>query len=155
MYLVTGGAGFFGETLIKRLLKTGNKVKCLDLNLPHFNHENLITIQGDIRDKNLVLEALKDVKIVHHNVAQVPIAKNKKLFWEVNYDATKLILEEAFRQKIEKFVYTSSSAVFGIPKKNPVTKNITPTPMEEYGKAKYEAEKICKKYGATIVEWVK
>ena len=101
MYLVTGGAGFFGETLLKRLLKTGNKVKCLDLNIPHFNHENLITLQGDVRDKNLVIEALKDVEIVHHNVAQVPLAKNKKLFWEVNLGATKLILEEAFERKIK------------------------------------------------------
>lgn len=146
MYLVTGGAGFFGETLLKRLLKTGNKVKCLDLNVPHFNHENLITLQGDVRDKNLVIEALKDVEIVHHNVAQVPVAKNKKLFWEVNFGATKLILEEAFEQKIKKFVYTSSSAVFGVPVKNPVTEYDIPSPMEEYGKAKYEAEKICNKY---------
>ena len=74
MYLVTGGAGFFGEVLVQRLLEAGHKVTCFDLNLPQIEHDNLRVVQGDVRDREAVALALEDIEIVHHNVAQVPIA---------------------------------------------------------------------------------
>ena len=99
MYLVTGGAGFFGEILVKKLLAAGHNVTCLDLNRPSFSHPNLRVCQGDIRDPNAVSEALNMVNLVYHNVAQVPVAKDIKLFWSVNYDGMKNILAASLEKK--------------------------------------------------------
>ncbi len=144
--MVTGGAGFFGSSLMSLLLKKDEKVICYDLNLPHFSHENLLSIEGNILDKNLLQQSLKDVKIVHHNVAQVPIAKNKKLFWEVNYKGTDVLLDSCLKANVDKVVFVSSSAVFGVPESNPVFESTIPKPQEAYGEAKYEAELLCKEY---------
>ncbi len=146
MYLVTGGAGFFGEVLVSRLLNAGHKVTSLDLNLPQIKDENLRVVKGDIRDREAVCSALEDVEIVHHNVAQVPIAKDSKLFWSVNRDGTRVLLEELYKRKIKRLVYTSSSAVFGVPETNPVKASSRPNPKEEYGKAKLSGEAICMEY---------
>lgn len=146
MYLVTGGAGFFGEEIISKLLSQGEKVRSLDLNIPKIKHPNLEIIYGDIRDKEIVSQATKNIEIVHHNVAQVPIAKDRKQFWSVNEEGTKTILESAYKNKIKHFVYTSSSAVYGVPEKNPVTEKSTKIPLEDYGMAKLGGEILCEKY---------
>jgi nucleoside-diphosphate-sugar epimerase len=88
------------------------------------------------------------VELVFHNVAQVPLAKDKKAFWSVNRDGTLKLLEAARDSGVRKLVYTSSSAVFGVPKQNPVTESTAPTPMEDYGQAKYEGEKLCLEFAA-------
>ena len=146
MYLVTGGAGFFGEALVLRLLGAGHKVTCFDLNRPQFEHDNLRIVQGDIRDPKAVVSALKNINVVHHNVAQVPVAKDSKLFWSVNRDGMKVLLEEVLKKGVTRFVYTSSSAVFGIPASNPVTALSRPRPLEDYGKAKLAGEDLCREY---------
>ena len=144
--LVTGGSGFFGEIMCKKLLNQEHTVIVLDINLPGFSHKNLKFIQADIRNTVQVAAAVADVDIIHHNVAQVPLAKDNKLFWSVNYNGIKNILEAACKAKITKLVYTSSSAVFGVPPANPVTNETEPNPQEEYGKAKYAGEKLCLEY---------
>ena len=73
-------------------------------------------------------------------------ASDKDLFKSVNYEGTSNLLRSAYERKISKIVYTSSSAVFGIPLTNPVTENTIPRPREEYGKAKYDGELVCKEY---------
>ena len=146
MFLVTGGSGFFGEKLVKKLLESGHKVTCFDLNKPNFLHPNLKFHQGDIRDPRAVNEVVQSVDVVHHNVAQVPVAKDRKLFWSVNYDGMKNILAASLENNVRRFVYTSSSAVFGIPDENPVTNLTNPNPKEEYGKAKLAAERLCIEY---------
>lgn len=146
MYLVTGGAGFFGEVLVRKLLDSGHDVTCFDLNRPRFEHERLRVIQGDIRVKQDVSKALQEIDIVHHNVAQVPVAKDKSLFWSVNCDGMEVLLDACLKAGVKRFVYTSSSAVFGIPEKNPVMTTTQPRPQEEYGKAKLAGEKLCHKY---------
>ena len=82
--LVTGGAGFFGSILVNQLLHQGHNVVSFDLNKISTDHKNLQSIQGDLRNPDQVYLACKGVDIVHHNVAQVPIAKDKELFDSVN-----------------------------------------------------------------------
>tara|TARA_B100001093_G_C26828225_1_gene1014978 strand:- start:649 stop:1695 length:1047 start_codon:yes stop_codon:yes gene_type:complete len=140
--LVTGGAGFFGSILINKLLEQGHEVVCFDLNKISLSHRNLTSIKGDIRKREQVYSACEGVDIVHHNVAQVPIAKDKELFRSVNLGGAEVLAEQIKKTGVKSLVYTSSSAVFGVPKKNPVTSQTMPTPAEKYGEAKYEAEKI-------------
>ena len=117
--LVTGGSGFFGELLCKMLIDKGFEVKNLDLNQNLDEDGAIEFIQGDIRDFNCVFDACKGVDLVFHNVAQVPLAKDKDLFDSVNRLGTENILEASLRAGVKKLVYTSSSAVFGVPKSIP------------------------------------
>ncbi len=144
--LVTGGSGFFGELLCQKLLSQGHEVSNLDLNKNSSEDKKITFIQADIRDYSKVLEATMNVDVVFHNVAQVPLAKDKELFDTVNRVGTENILKASLENGVKKLVYTSSSAVFGVPKKNPVDEAMEPTPMEAYGQAKYDGELECKKY---------
>ena len=144
MNLVTGGSGYFGELLVKKLLDKGQQCAILDINPPAKElKDKVLFFQTDIRDVTGVMDACKDITAVFHNVAQVPLAKDKDLFTSVNYQGTQNIIDASIKNNVKKFVYTSSSAVFGIPKSNPVTEGTPPTPGEAYGKAKYDGEKIC------------
>ncbi|MCA1442163.1 NAD-dependent epimerase/dehydratase family protein [Ensifer sp. IC4062] len=142
--LVTGGSGYFGELLSKQLLRQGTYVRVFDLNPPGFSHPNLEFFRGTILDRNAVKQALSGIDKVFHNIAQVPLAKEIDLFWSVNSGGTQIIVDESVATGIGKFVYTSSSAVFGAPKSNPVTEKTEPNPAEDYGRAKLAGEIICK-----------
>ena len=75
-----------------------------------------------------------------HNVAQVPLARDRDLFRSVNVTGTANVLLAARDCGVAKVVHTSSSAIFGIPERNPVTEDTPGRPLEAYGKAKLEAE---------------
>ncbi|OHV78886.1 NAD-dependent epimerase/dehydratase family protein [Ensifer sp. LCM 4579] len=143
--LVTGGSGYFGELLSKQLLRQGTYVRVFDLNPPGFSHPNLEFFKGTILDRNAVKQAVSGVNKVFHNAAQNPLAKDVDLFWSVNKDGTQIIADETAAAGVEKLIYTSSSAVFGAPKSNPVTESTEPKPGEEYGRAKLAGEIICKR----------
>jgi len=142
--LVTGGSGYFGSVLVSELIAAGYEVRVLDLNLPIERLPGVRYFQGDIRDTELCVESSQGVNTVFHNVAEVPLAKNRTLFEEVNILGTKNICEAAKANKVEKFIYTSSSAVYGIPRKNPVLHSDEKNPIEEYGHAKLEGEFIAR-----------
>jgi nucleoside-diphosphate-sugar epimerase len=146
MYLVTGGAGFFGEILIRQLLDKGEKVRCFDINIPTIKHKNLEVIKGNILDKKKLKYVVDGVDIVHHNVAQVPIQKNKIITNKVNKEGTLNILNISLRENIKHFVYTSSSAVYGIPNQNPITENSIRIPIENYGSSKLSGELLCEEF---------
>jgi nucleoside-diphosphate-sugar epimerase len=146
MNLVTGGAGFFGEVLVRKLLDRGGEVTVFDANIPSFCHPRLRVVRGDIRDRDALREAMCGARIVFHNVAQVPLANDAALFWSVNRDGTARALEASRSANVAAFVYTSSSAVFGAPITNPVTETTAPTPAEDYGRAKLAGEELCRGY---------
>lgn len=144
--LVTGGSGYFGSLLINKLLGKGYDVGSLDINKPNALPKGVMFHQIDIRDIDSLKKSTIGYDFIFHNVAQVPLAKNNKLFWEVNVVGTKNICDVSIANKIQKIVYTSSSAVYGVPIKNPVDESTVPQPGEAYGKAKLEGENICRKY---------
>ena len=145
--LVTGGAGYFGDLLTRKLLERGYSVRILDINLPADNYPETEVVQADIRDPHAVQSACEGIDVVFHNAAQVAIAINKALLWSVNRDGTRNLLESCARRAVKKVIYTSSSAVYGIPKTNPVTEETSPSPVEEYGRAKLAGETLCWEYG--------
>jgi nucleoside-diphosphate-sugar epimerase len=144
--LVTGGAGYFGTLLAEALMRAGRRVRILDLHdadLPGAEK-----IRGDIRDRALVEKACSGVSVVHHNVALVPLAKDKAAFFEVNEGGTRNLLEAALHTGVKKVVSMSSSAVYGVPEKNPVTEDSPRVPGEAYGRAKLAGEELCRQYVA-------
>tara|TARA_A100001015_G_C15040568_1_gene739351 strand:+ start:2819 stop:3862 length:1044 start_codon:yes stop_codon:yes gene_type:complete len=142
--LITGGSGYFGECLTEELLKRGFKCSILDLNKPEKSLEKRVRFfQGDIRDKILVDSACAGIDYVFHNVAQVPLSKDEKLFKSVNDLGTRNIIESSKKNNCSHLVYTSSSAIFGVPKENPLNENSTTEPFEAYGESKLIGEKHC------------
>lgn len=150
--LITGGSGYFGSLLLRKLMHNGYQCSIFDINDAQDRPVGVEFYQGDIRDKSSILRASQGVDVIHHNVAQVPLAKDHQLFESVNIQGTKNVLEAAVINSVKKVIYTSSSAVFGVPKVNPVTEQAVPTPMEAYGEAKYEAEKLCHAYATRGVD---
>jgi nucleoside-diphosphate-sugar epimerase len=139
--LITGGAGYFGTILTDLALARGDEVRVLDLNESDRRVESIV---ADIRDADAVRAACDGVDVVLNNVAQVPLAKDKDLFWSVNVAGTANVLVAARDAGARKVVHTSSSAIFGIPDANPVDESTPPKPLEAYGRAKTEAEALCR-----------
>src|SRR3989344_3154606 len=106
VHVVTGGAGYFGEILVRHLLGMGLSVRVFDLN-PYEGEgaSSVESVIGDVRSTEDVKKALKGASHVHHNIAQVPLAKNVNLFWEVNRDGTRNVLEASLHVKAEKVIY--------------------------------------------------
>jgi nucleoside-diphosphate-sugar epimerase len=146
-YLVTGGSGYFGSLLVRRLGPA--RCRVFDVNDSDDRQPETEFFRGDIRDFNAIEVATRGIEAVFHNVAQVPLAKDRELFRTVNIDGTRNMLQAAWRNGVRKVVYTSSSAVYGAPKTNPVTEATAPSPGEAYGRAKYEGELLCEEYGRT------
>ncbi|MCU0693528.1 MAG: NAD-dependent epimerase/dehydratase family protein, partial [Polyangiaceae bacterium] len=105
-------------------------------------------VKGDVRDANVVRRAMRGVEVVHHNVAQVPLAKDRRLFRSVNIDGTRIVLDQALRAGVRKVVLVSSSAVYGAPERNPVTLQTPLRPREAYGAAKLEGEAMADDFRA-------
>jgi nucleoside-diphosphate-sugar epimerase len=140
--LVTGGSGYFGCLLVAQLRARGYQVSVFDrVDVPD-RPKDVRFHRGDIRDAASIARACEGVDVVHHNVAQVPLAKDKALFWSVNVDGARNLLEAAERHRVRKTILVSSSAVFGVPERNPVDDTVAPRPREAYGAAKLEAERV-------------
>jgi len=144
--LVTGGSGYFGSVIVRHLLKDNWNVRIFDIIEASDRPEDTEFIKGDIRDFDSVKRACLDIDVVHHNVAQVPLAKDRKLFESVNKRGTENILKASLDSKVKKLIYTSTSAVYGIPSKNPVDETVEPRPMEAYGAAKLAGERFCAQF---------
>jgi nucleoside-diphosphate-sugar epimerase len=142
--LVTGGSGYFGSLMVHRLREQGTAVRVLDVNDADDRPADVELVQGDIRDAAAVERACAGVDVVYHNVAQVPLAKDPEAFESVNLGGTQLLLDVCLRAGVRKVVHTSTSAIYGVPESNPVTEETAPHPAEEYGRAKLEAEYVCR-----------
>lgn len=123
-FLVTGGAGFIGSNLCEAILKLGYKVRCLDdlstgkqENVDMFlDNPNYEFIKGDIKDYNVCLKACENVDFVLHQAAwgSVPRSIEMPLVYCANNIQGTLNMMEAARQNgVKKFVYASSSSVYG------------------------------------------
>ena len=155
LFLITGGAGFIGSNLCEALLRMGCRVRCLDnlstgfqKNVDLFmGHPAYEFIQGDVRDLETCLKACDGVHYVLHQAAwgSVPRSIEMPLFYEQNNVMGGLNMMEASRQRgVQKFVYASSSSVYGdegtLPKQEGKEGRLlspyalTKRTVEEYGK---------------------
>ena len=120
-FLVTGGAGFIGSHIVERLVKQGHFVRVLD-NFCSGKKENLSfsteyeLITGDIRDSDTCVKACKGIDYVLHQAALRSVPKSMERpheYNEVNIDGTVNMLEAALKSEVKRFVYASSSSVYG------------------------------------------
>lgn len=163
--LVTGGAGFIGSHLIEYLLKGGDRVSCLDdfndyynpiikwKNIENFQkNSSFRLIQGDIRDLNLLNETFQKQKydIIIHLAARAgvrPSLTQPMLYQDVNIRGTMNLLEMAKEHNIQKFIFASSSSVYGNTKKVPFCEDdFVDHPISPYAATKRMGEIICYTY---------
>src|ERR1700692_353378 len=95
--LVTGGSGYFGELLVRKLLQQEYQVRIFDLNRPSPAIPAVEMVQGDIRDRKMVAEACAGMDVVFHNVAHNPLANDRELFWSVNRGGTANLLDACLK----------------------------------------------------------
>jgi nucleoside-diphosphate-sugar epimerase len=144
--LVTGGAGYVGRAVVEALLSRGYSVRVFDLAKADEAPPGVELVRGDVRDAPAVLRAARGVDVIHHTVAAVPLARDAALFEAVNVGGTRNVLEAARREHVRKTIVVSSSAVFGVPARNPVDVTVAPRPQEAYGATKLRAERVALDY---------
>jgi len=144
--LVTGGSGFFGHLLVERLLARGDHVRNFDLFAADDEFEGVEFHHGDIRDVSAVRRACDGIGIIYHNIAQQPLSKDPELMRTVNLDGTRNLLSAALECGVTKTIFTSSTAIFGIPSELPIRRSTRPTPCEPYGRTKVASEQVCRDY---------
>ncbi|MCD6307506.1 MAG: NAD-dependent epimerase/dehydratase family protein, partial [Candidatus Latescibacteria bacterium] len=150
--LVTGGAGYVGSVLVPRLLARGHAVTVLDLYLYGDDvlesvrgNPRLTEIRGDIRDAALVRRVVAGCDTVIHLawISNDPSYElNPDLGKSINYDAFFPLVEESKRAGVRRFVYASSSSVYGIKNEPEVTEELPLEPLTDYSKYKALCEDV-------------
>jgi len=142
--LVTGGSGFFGGVLKRRLLAEGFAVTNIDLVRDgDAGAEGLTSVQGDIRDAGLLARVFGEHKFegVFHCAAMLAHdVKDDTLLWTSNVDGTRLVAEAALAAGVTKMVNISSNCLWAEGFGRPVTEADVPAPVELYGRSKLQAE---------------
>jgi nucleoside-diphosphate-sugar epimerase len=155
--LVTGGAGYVGAVLVPKLLDAGYEVKVLDLYIYGEDvlesvkeHPNLVQIKGDIRDRDLVEKSISGCDAVIHLacISNDPSYElNPDLGKSINYDAFVQLVDIAKRANIKRFIYASSSSVYGIKTDLNVTEELPLEPLTDYSKYKALCEEVLLEQG--------
>lgn len=150
--LVTGGAGYVGSVLVGKLLNAGYKVTVLDLYLYGDNvldyakeNPNLIEIKGDMRDAATVDQALQGCDAVIHLacISNDPSFElDPNLGKSINYDCFPMLVKKCKEAGIKRFVYASSSSVYGVKEEDKVTEELSLEPLTDYSKYKAMCEEI-------------
>lgn len=148
--LVTGATGFVGPYLVKELHKKNALIKVLTMNKSKKRLEDAITLlHGNITDPGSLQNIMKDIDIVFHLAAvsnvNYAIAHPTETF-ETNATGTLNLLEEARKNDVGKFVYISSSHVYGVPQYLPMDEKHPIDPHEPYAASKAAAEMLVKIY---------
>ena len=145
--LITGGSGFLGINLIRYFFNKGLReitvFDIADFDYPEKNKVNFI--KGDIRDTRIVAGAMKGMDLVVHAAAALPLYGKEEIY-STDVDGTRNLLEEAYKNNIGKFIYISSTAVYGISDHHPIYEDDNLHGVGHYGKAKIMAEGACREY---------
>jgi nucleoside-diphosphate-sugar epimerase len=154
-HLVTGGSGFLGNLIARRLFERGETVRVLDIWEDASRPPGIDFVRCDICDAQAVGRAMEGMDIVHHNAALVPLTKSGRKFWQVNVEGSRIAAEAAVKARVKAFIHMSSSAIFGIPEKCPITEATPLRPAEIYGRAKLAGEEsvreICERGGIPLI----
>jgi len=150
--LVTGGAGYVGSVLVPKLLADGHAVRVLDtywfgtdVLAAVKGHPNLAEIRGDLRDRAVLEKSLKGCTAVIHLacISNDPSFElDPTLGKSINYDAFLPLVQLAKKHGVRRFVYASSSSVYGIRDEENVTEELALKPLTDYSKYKAMCEEV-------------
>ena len=150
---ITGGAGYVGSALVPKLLTEGYKVTVFDLMIygqnVFSNPDKINIIKGDIRDIDLLKKTIPGHDAVIHLacISNDPSFElNKKLGQDINFKAFEPLVKISKESGIKRFIFASSSSVYGIKKEKNVNEEMKLEPLTDYSKFKAECEKVLKKY---------
>ena len=157
--LVTGGAGFIGSHLVDKLISRGYVVVVFDNfhlgEMESFREilgrSSFEVIEGDIRDRKAVREAMDGVDAVVHLAALIDVEEsvnNPLETHDVNVNGTLNVLNEAVRSSVQKFLFASSTAVYGEGNPLPLEEEHSLNPISPYAASKVSAEYYCKAFNS-------
>ena len=158
--LITGGAGFIGSHLCDKYTGDKHVVSCLDnflsgnlMNIKHLlDYKNFKLLKGDIRDRALMNNLMRDVDAVFHLAAQAHVDRSyidPTLTYEINVTGTQNVLEAARMHDPMRVVFASSSEVYGSALYVPIDEKHPLNASHPYGKSKIAADRMCDAYVRT------
>ena len=150
--LVTGGAGYVGAVLVPKLLQSGYQVRVLDLFLfgkemfsDYWTHPHLELVQGDLRARGLVEKAVKDCDVVIHLacISNDPSFElDPVLGKSINFDAFEPLVDLSMAAGVKRFIYASSSSVYGVKSETEVVESLDLEPLTDYSRYKAMCEEV-------------
>lgn len=152
--VVTGGAGFVGSNVVRRLLVQRARVVVLDdfytgdnTNLPD-DEPNLAVVNGSVTDFDLVREVLKGASLVFHLAARniIVSTRNPREDYDVNIGGTLNVLLAARETGVPRVVYSSSTSVYGNPRYLPINEDDATNMLSPYAVSKFAGENYCKAF---------
>jgi nucleoside-diphosphate-sugar epimerase len=148
LWAISGGAGFLGLHLARRLLAEGHSVRSLDLvalGEPELER-NLEELRGDIRDSEAAGRLTEGADVLVHAAAALPIRGSGSEIRSVNVAGTETLLAAAREARVGRLILVSSTAVYGIPKTHPIDEDSPLRGVGDYGRSKIEAEAIARRF---------
>jgi len=151
--LVTGGTGFTGSHLVRRLLDRGQSVTAFDNQPGLFAREleerGARVVLGSVADRAAVREATRGVNVVYHLAAAFrDVTAPNSIYWDVNVEGTRNVLEAAAEFGVERTVYCSTQGVHGNVEDPPGSETSPIAPEDYYQETKWEGERVCHEYMA-------
>jgi nucleoside-diphosphate-sugar epimerase len=146
LWAISGGAGFLGLHLARRLLADGHDVRTLDV-VPLDDAElerSVEELRGDVRDRGHVRQLVAGADVVVHAAAALPIQASRAAIRSVNVGGTENVLVAAREARVGRVVFVSSTAVYGVPEKHPIEEDDPLVGVGWYGESKIDAEGLCR-----------
>ena len=146
LWSISGGAGFLGLHLSRRLLADGHDVRTLDV-APLDDAElerSVDELRGDVRDRDSVANLVQGADVVVHAAAALPIQASRGSIRSVNVGGTEKVLRAADDAGVRRVIFISSTAVYGVPEKHPIEEGDPLVGVGAYGESKIDAEGLCR-----------
>lgn len=157
--LVTGGTGFTGKALVRRLLDEGHRVRALDykegLKTDELRDWGAEVVIGSVTDRDVVERSMEGIEIVFHLAAAFrQLNVPNSYYWEVNAVGTRNVLGAAYDRKVRRFIYCSTCGVHGNVKEPPAAEDAPIIPADYYQQTKYDGEMVVEEYARKGVKTV-
>jgi nucleoside-diphosphate-sugar epimerase len=155
-WAISGGAGFLGLHLARRLLADGRDVRALDLaplDEPELER-SVEELRGDVRDPSAAARLVADADVLVHAAAALPIQASRESIRSVNVEGAAVTLTAALEAGVRRTILISSTAVYGIPKHHPLREDAPLVGVGHYGESKIEAERVARRVGRRGLEVV-
>src|ERR671934_376725 len=156
LWAISGGAGFLGLHLARRLLADGHEVRTLDL-APLDDPElerGVEELRGDVRDPSAAARLVDGADVLVHAAAALPIQASRESIRSVNVEGTGVVFAAALEAGVRRAVLISSTAVYGVPKHHPLREDAPLVGVGDYGESKIDAESVARRAGRRGLEVV-